>query len=87
MRTQSIAGRTVAIVPEMSAPERRAPLTHRSLFEELGVRPKTARGEGSEFESLREYVPATIPATLIGGQARGADARSCGNIKLSGAIR
>jgi uncharacterized protein (DUF58 family) len=62
LRTIAIAGGgTTAILPHTSTPERRAALTHRSLFEELGVRPKPARGEGSEFESLREYVHGDDP--------------------------
>ncbi len=61
LRTIAIAGGTIAILPHTSTPERRAALTHRSLFEELGVRPKPARGEGSEFESLREYVHGDDP--------------------------
>jgi uncharacterized protein (DUF58 family) len=61
LRTIAIAGGTIAILPHTSTPERRAALTHRSLCEELGVRPKPARGEGSEFESLREYVHGDDP--------------------------
>jgi uncharacterized protein (DUF58 family) len=61
LRTIAIAGGTIAILPHTSTPERRAALTHHSLFEELGVRPKPARGEGSEFESLREYVHGDDP--------------------------
>jgi uncharacterized protein (DUF58 family) len=64
LRLRAIAitgGSTIAILPHTSTPERRAALTRRSLFEELGVRPKPARGEGSEFESLREYVHGDDP--------------------------
>jgi uncharacterized protein (DUF58 family) len=61
LRSGQSAGGTIAILPRTPAFQRRGALTHRSLFEELGVRPKTARGEGSEFESLREYVPGDDP--------------------------
>src|SRR5437879_3754868 len=61
LRIGQSAGGTIAILPRTPAFQRRGALTHRSLFEELGVRPKTARGEGSEFESLREYVPGDDP--------------------------
>ena len=61
MRTAFAPAATVAILPLTPAPQRRAALVPRSLFEELGVRPKIARGEGSEFESLREYVPGDDP--------------------------
>ena len=44
--------------------QRHAALTHRSLRDELGVRPRRARGEGSEFESLREYVHGDDPRHL-----------------------
>ncbi len=54
------AGATVAILPPASAPQR-AGLTHRSLRDEFGLRPRPARGEGSEFESLREYVAGDDP--------------------------
>ncbi len=62
LRAQAIAaGGTVAIVPPGSVPPRSAGLTHRSLRDELGLRPRRARGEGSEFESLSEYVPGDDP--------------------------
>jgi uncharacterized protein (DUF58 family) len=44
---------TVAIIPAASPPARHAALTHRSL-----------RGEGSEFESLREYSDGDDPRHL-----------------------
>jgi uncharacterized protein (DUF58 family) len=61
IRTRQAAAGTIAILPPTLASQRRSALTHRSLFEELGVRPKTARGEGREFESLREYVSGDDP--------------------------
>ena len=45
----------------VNLPQRRAALTHRSLIDELGIRPRPARGEGAEFESLREYVVGDDP--------------------------
>ncbi len=59
--TAIAAGGTVAILPPASAPQRHGGLTHRSLRDEFGLRPRPARGEGSEFESLREYVPGDDP--------------------------
>jgi len=52
---------TVAILPPASIPQRRAGLSHRSLRDELGIKPRPVRGEGREFESLREYVPGDDP--------------------------
>lgn len=52
---------TAVIFPPASATQPRAGLTHRSLREELGIRPRPARGEGTEFESMREYVPGDDP--------------------------
>ncbi len=51
----------VAILPPASTPQRRAGLDHRSLREELGIKPRALRGEGREFESLREYVSGDDP--------------------------
>jgi uncharacterized protein (DUF58 family) len=63
-RATALAGGTVAIIPAVLPPARRAALTHRSLRDELGIRPRAARGEGSEFESLREYVAGDDPRHL-----------------------
>ena len=52
---------SVAILPPASAPQRHSGLTHRWLRDELGIRPRAARGEGTEFESLREYVAGDDP--------------------------
>jgi uncharacterized protein (DUF58 family) len=51
----------VEIVPPASAPQHRSGLTHRALRDELGIRPRPARGEGTEFESMREYVIGDDP--------------------------
>jgi uncharacterized protein (DUF58 family) len=63
-RATAPAKGTVAIVPAASPPARHAALTHRSLRDELGIRPRPARGEGSEFESLREYSVGDDPRHL-----------------------
>jgi uncharacterized protein (DUF58 family) len=57
LRKRFQLGPTVVILPAGSMPQRRIGISHRSLRDELGIRPKVARGEGREFESLREYVP------------------------------
>jgi uncharacterized protein (DUF58 family) len=61
MRATKIDAETVRILPPAAPPHRHTGLTHRSLREELGLRPRAARGEGREFESLREYVPGDDP--------------------------
>jgi uncharacterized protein (DUF58 family) len=61
IRAQVASGGSVAILPTSSAPQRQSGLTHRSLRDELGIRPRPARGEGTEFESLREYVSGDDP--------------------------
>src|SRR4029077_20649046 len=61
MRAAIAGGGTIAILPTSSAPQRQSGLTHRSLRDELGIRPRAARGEGTEFESLREYFAGDDP--------------------------
>ena len=61
IRAQVASGGSVAILPASSAPQRQSGLTHRLLRDELGIRPRPARGEGTEFESLREYVSGDDP--------------------------
>jgi uncharacterized protein (DUF58 family) len=51
----------IRILPPAAPAHRHTGLTHRLLREELGLRPRAARGEGREFESLREYVPGDDP--------------------------
>jgi uncharacterized protein (DUF58 family) len=60
VRATVLAGSRVAILPAAAA-GRRTGLTQRSLREELGIRPRPARGEGTEFESLRDYVDGDDP--------------------------
>ncbi|HYB90975.1 MAG TPA: DUF58 domain-containing protein [Candidatus Binataceae bacterium] len=58
----AIAGKgSVRVLPPASIPQRRSGLTHRSVFDELGIKPRPLRGEGTEFESLREYVSGDDP--------------------------
>ena len=61
LRAGVSSGNAVAILPPASTPQRRAGLTHRSLRDELGIKPRPLRGEGREFESLREYVSGDDP--------------------------
>lgn len=63
-RATAVSRESVAIVPATARPPQRTALTHRSLRDQLGVRPRPVRGEGSEFESLREYVPGDDPRHL-----------------------
>jgi len=60
VRSGNPAGGEIAILPPASTP-RRAGLSYRTLREDLGLKPRPPRGEGSEFESLREYVPGDDP--------------------------
>jgi uncharacterized protein (DUF58 family) len=60
-RSVAQSGGKVAILPPASSPERRSALSHRTIRDELGMRPRPARGEGREFESLREYFPGDDP--------------------------
>ncbi len=61
IRARIAPGGSIAILPSASAPQRQRGLTQRSLRDELGIRPRPARGEGTEFESLREYVAGDDP--------------------------
>jgi uncharacterized protein (DUF58 family) len=61
IRAQVASSGRIAILPSASTPHRRSGLTHRSLRDELGIRPRASRGEGTEFESLREYVSGDDP--------------------------
>jgi uncharacterized protein (DUF58 family) len=60
-RATPLAAGTVTILPPSLGAGRRRGLTARSISEELGLRPRPARGEGSEFESLRDYVEGDDP--------------------------
>ena len=60
-RVRSAQAGTVAILPPSTAVPNRGALSQRSLRDELGLRPRPARGEGSEFESMREYTDGDDP--------------------------
>ena len=62
-RSTVVAGGSVAILPAAAAGRRKG-LTPRSLREELGQRPRAARGEGTDFESLRDYQSGDDPRHL-----------------------
>ena len=62
-RATVCAGGTVAILPAAVA-ARGSGLAQRSLRDELGLRPRPPRGEGTEFESLRDYVEGDDPRHL-----------------------
>ena len=53
----------LAVYPANTFPEHRG-LSQRSLFHELGLRPRRPRGAGAEFESLREYTPDDEPRKI-----------------------
>jgi uncharacterized protein (DUF58 family) len=61
LRIRIAAPEQIVIRPGASVPQRSAGLNYRALREELGLRPRPLRGEGREFESLREYVPGDDP--------------------------
>jgi uncharacterized protein (DUF58 family) len=52
------------VYPDTSALLRPEALDPRRVLESLGVRPARRRGEGMEFESLRDYVPGDDPRRL-----------------------
>jgi len=60
-RIRIAQGGTVAIIPPAADSPKRGALSQRSLRDELGTRPRPARGEGSEFESMREYTAGDDP--------------------------
>ena len=54
-------GEVARIYPDVSRFLRPEALDPRLIFAVLGVRPRRERGEGTEFESLRDYVPGDDP--------------------------
>jgi uncharacterized protein (DUF58 family) len=52
------------VYPDTSALLRPEALDPRQMLQALGVRPARRRGEGMEFESLRDYVPGDDPRRL-----------------------
>jgi len=60
-RTMAGAGEIVRVYPDATRYLRPEALDPRRVFASLGVRPERARGEGMEFESLRDYVQGDDP--------------------------
>jgi uncharacterized protein (DUF58 family) len=52
------------VLPDPGVPDSALALQDRLLHARLGIRPQRPRGEGLEFESLREYVPGDEPRHL-----------------------
>jgi uncharacterized protein (DUF58 family) len=61
LRARASGAGTVAILPSSVKAVKRKGLIQKSVSEELGLRPRPARGEGSEFESLRDYMEGDDP--------------------------
>jgi uncharacterized protein (DUF58 family) len=57
------SGQQLAVLPEDTLPQRRG-FTRHQLRSQLGLRPRRPRGEGSDFESLRPYVPDDEPRRI-----------------------
>lgn len=51
------AGREVAVYPNLLEVERYQYMARTNRLTQLGIRPQRLRGEGQEFESLRDYTP------------------------------
>lgn len=51
------AGRAVKVYPNLRETEKYEALARRGRLQQMGIRSAKLRGGGSEFESLREYVP------------------------------
>lgn len=51
------AGRTIKVYPNLLETEKYEMLARRGMLQQLGIRSVKLRGGGSNFESLREYVP------------------------------
>lgn len=51
------AGRAVKVYPNLRETEKYEALARRGRLQQMGIRSAKMRGGGSEFESLREYVP------------------------------
>jgi uncharacterized protein (DUF58 family) len=60
-RAKAFGGDRVAVLPSSVQAVKRNGLIQKSVSEELGLRPRPARGEGAEFESLRDYVEGDDP--------------------------
>ncbi len=63
-RVSGAAGARLAVYPDTSALLRPEALDPRRALALLGVKPARKRGEGMEFESLRDYVPGDDPRRI-----------------------
>ena len=63
-RIESEPGQVLRVYPDTRAFLSRDALDPRRLLATLGIRPARRRGEGSEFDSLREYGPGDDPRRL-----------------------
>jgi uncharacterized protein (DUF58 family) len=63
-RVEAGAGECLRVYPEVAHLLRPEALDPRRFAEQLGARPVRRRGEGVEFESLRDYVPGDDPRRL-----------------------
>ena len=57
-------GESVRVYPDATHFLRPEALNPRRVFAAIGVRPERRRGEGMEFESLRDYVPGDDPRRI-----------------------
>jgi uncharacterized protein (DUF58 family) len=60
-RVMGPAGASLSVRPDTSKLLRRETLDPKRMLAMLGVKPARLRGQGSEFDSLREYVPGDDP--------------------------
>jgi uncharacterized protein (DUF58 family) len=58
------SGQVLRVYPDTTRFLRPEALDPRRVFEAMGVRPVRRRGEGMEFESLRDYVPGDDPRRI-----------------------
>ncbi|MBC8187270.1 MAG: DUF58 domain-containing protein, partial [Proteobacteria bacterium] len=63
-RVESPVGDAILVQPETRRYLRSEALDPKRVLAELGVRPKRMRGDGQEFESLREYVVGDEPRRI-----------------------
>jgi uncharacterized protein (DUF58 family) len=63
-RVEAGDGDAIQVQPETERFLRPEALDPRTVLASLGVRPKRRRGEGLEFDSLREYVPGDEPRRI-----------------------
>lgn len=64
LRVLAGAGETIRVHPDTSRFLPSVPLQPKQVLAALGVKPTRQRGEGTEFESLRDYVPGDDPRRI-----------------------